>query len=264
VTSYTVDGRPVAAAEAVAEVAASLKKARGLAIVGSGKSSVEEFWMLKKIADTVPTGTKIKFVVPHTGEGDGLLISADRNPNTRGALLTGFADSIAAADLKAAVASGSVDTILSVNECVSALGLEGDALKKLNFISMGTHFCETSQYAHVEVPLLTIFEREGSFVNQQFRLQKFSRAVPGPQGVLADADFFAAVFVALGGKAQKVPGVAGVWSDIAASVAQFAGVSFAGIPADGLLVDGSAFANIAFVEGKTLHYSPAVKQGGAV
>jgi hypothetical protein len=44
---------------------------------------------------------------------------------------------------------------------------------------------------------------------------------------------------------------------MSAEIPQFKGISFAGIPADGAILDGSAFANEKFREGKTLHYTPA-------
>jgi NADH-quinone oxidoreductase subunit G len=40
----------------------------------------------------------------------------------------------------------------------------------------------TSAAAKVVIPTLTVFEKSGTFVNQQFRIQKFAKAVPGPPG----------------------------------------------------------------------------------
>ncbi|MBN1404546.1 MAG: (2Fe-2S)-binding protein [Opitutales bacterium] len=259
-TNYTIEGKPVGAPEAVAAFADTLNKARGIAVLASGKSSVEEMFLLKKLIAAAPAGKKLVRVVPHVEKGDDFLISTDRNPNTRGALLTGLVDGIGAVDggtLKALVDSGSIDTVISVNECVTSYGLDREELKKLNFIYMGTHFCESSQYANIEVPLLTVFEKEGSFVNQQFRLQKFAQAVPGPEGVMSDSAFLVALLGAMKAKVPANASAAAVWEQISAEVPQFAGVSYAGIPAEGLPVDGSAFAAQPFVEGKSLHYTPA-------
>ena len=50
------------------------------------------------------------------------------------------------------------------------------------------------------LPTLTVFEKTGTFVNQQFRLQKFAKAVPGPAGVTDDLVVLAKlVAVAAGG-----------------------------------------------------------------
>jgi NADH-quinone oxidoreductase subunit G len=259
VPAYAIDGKAVKLDEALKTLVETIRSAKGLAIVGGGAASVEEQWLLAKIAAIAPSATKVKYLVPHTGAGDGLLISADRNPNTRGALLAGLVEGLDKCDisgLKGAVDSGAVDSVISINEDILAAGLALDELKKVRFVSMDTHFCDASQYAKIEIPLLTVFEKAGTFVNQQFRLQKFAAAVPGPVGVLSDVEFFAALLTALGGKAPKSATPTGVWAAMSAEVPQFKDVSFDKIPSDGLLLDGSAFAGQKFPEGKSLHYAP--------
>ena len=261
VAAYAIDGKSVKLDEALKTLAETIRSAKGLAVIGSGAASVEEQWLMAKIVAAATAGTKINYLVPHVGAGDGLLISADRNPNTRGALLTGLIDHLDKCDvsgLKAAVESGAVDTVISMNEDVFALGLTADDLKKIRFVSMETHFRDASQYAKIEIPLLTVFEKAGTFVNQQFRLQKFAAAVPGPVGVQSDVEFLAALLAALGGKATKSATPAGVWTALSAEVPQFKDVSFDKIPSDGQQLDGSAFAGEKFAEGKSLHFAPAV------
>ncbi|MFA5256950.1 MAG: 2Fe-2S iron-sulfur cluster-binding protein [Opitutales bacterium] len=259
-TDYTIEGKPVPSGEALKAMTDIVRSAKGLAVIGSGTASVEEQWLLRKIADAAPAGFKVKFIVPRPGEGDGMLISADGNPNTRGALVTGLIDKLDQCDcesLKAAVDAGTVDTLIACNECISCAEIGRDDLKKLRFVCMGSHFCESSQYANIEVPLLTVFEKTGSFINQQFRLQKFAQAVPGPAGVMNDIAFLSALLTALGGKAPKSATPEGVWELMSREIPQLSGISFATIPADGLPLDGSAFAAQPFVEGKSLHYDPA-------
>jgi len=259
-TDYTIEGRPVPSADALKAMADIIRSSKGLAFVGSGTASVEEQWLLRKIADAAPAGPGIKFIVPRSVTGDGMLISADGNPNTRGALMTGFIDKLDQGDckaLKAAVDAGTIDTLIACNECISCADIGKDDLKKLRFVCMGSHFCETSQYANVEVPLLTVFEKSGSFINQQFRLQKFAQAVPGPSGVMSDIAFLCALLEALGGKAPKSATPEGVWELMSREIPQLSGISFASIPPDGQPLDGSAFASQPFIEGKSLHYAPA-------
>ncbi len=257
-TAYAIEGRPVQAAEAVAALADTLSKAKGVAFLASGKSSVEEMYLLKKLVAAVPAGTKAVHLVPHVDKGDDFLISADRNPNTRGALLTGLVKGLESAkceSLLPMVQEGSIDTLVSLNECAGVCGLGREELKKLQYVYLGTHYCETSQYANIEVPLLTVFEKDGSFVNQQFRLQKFSQAVPGPEGVMSDRAFIFATLAKLGGKGPRNASAEAVWESMAADIPQFAGISFASIPAEGRPIDGSAFASQPFAEGKNLHFS---------
>ena len=258
--NYAIDGKSVKADEALKALVETIKASKGLAVLGSGSASVEEQWLLRKIVDAAPAGTKLKYVVPHFIEGDGLLISTDRNPNTRGSLLTGLIDKLdklEVSGLKAAVDAGTIDTVISCNECVTTTGLTIEDLKKIRFVSMGTHYYQTSQYANIEIPLLTVFEKDGTFVNQQFRLQKFVTAVPGPVGVQSDIQFLSSLLVSLGGKAPKSATPAGVWAAMSAEIPQFKDISFDKIPSDGQILDGSAFAGEKFREGKTLHYTPA-------
>src|SRR5690606_23164469 len=73
---------------AVNAAAETLKSAAGaIAVVGSGRSSVEEQFLTKKLADALKASTHL---VSRVGEGDTILLSVDRNPNLRGALVTGL------------------------------------------------------------------------------------------------------------------------------------------------------------------------------
>jgi NADH-quinone oxidoreductase subunit G len=56
----------------------------------------------------------------------------------------------------------------------------------VKIIYVGTHANATSEIADVVIPSLMVFEKDGSFINQNFRLQKFKAAVPGPRGVEPD------------------------------------------------------------------------------
>ena len=116
------------------------------------------------------------------GQGDKILISADRNPNVRGALVTGLiaAPSAQLTDLAAAIDAGKVKTVISVGEDLAAAGLTAAQLAKVSIVYLGTHANATSAAAKVVLPTLTVFEKNGTFVNQQFRIQKFHKAVPGP------------------------------------------------------------------------------------
>jgi len=257
-----VAGQPASIEEALA--AASKNLADGpVAIVGSGRCSVEEQYLLKKLADAL--GAASRQLVSRIGEGDGLLVSADRNPNVRGALLTGLIDDLPKQrldDLAARIDAGEVRTIFAVNEDLTAAGLSAEQLAKVTIVYLGTHANATSEAAAVVLPGLTVFEKSGTFVNQQFRLQKFHRAVPGVPGARDDLFLLGSLLAnATGSQAPTV--VASVWEAMAAEIGPFKGLSFAAIPDTGVLVDGSAFAGLPFVEGKSLHYEPAGMEAAA-
>ena len=46
-------------------------------------------------------------------------------------------------------------------------------LAKVSIVYLGTHQNTTTAPAKVVIPTLTVFEKNGTFVNQQFRIQKF-------------------------------------------------------------------------------------------
>jgi len=101
-----------------------------------------------------------------------------------------------------------------------------------------------------------VFEKSGTFVNQQFRIQKFEKAVPGPAGVTDDLAALARLTSAVGGPSLGGD-VRSVWAHIAAEVPALAGVGYDGIPDTGLLLDGAPWAGLAFAEGPGLHFRPA-------
>ncbi|MDX2110961.1 MAG: 2Fe-2S iron-sulfur cluster-binding protein [Verrucomicrobiota bacterium] len=251
---YALDGAPVTADQAVAE-AATLLKAGKVAIVGSGRSSVEEQFLLKKLAQAV--GNPPVYLVSRVQPGDGLLVSADRNPNVRGALVTGLINELPEqqlAKLAAAIESGAVKTILSVDEDLTLAGLTTDQLKKVQVIYLGTHHNSTSQIAKVELPVLTVFERTGTFINQQFRVQKFHQAVPGPAGVLNTLSVLGKLLALNGQNVTATP--QGVWPLLAAEVPALAGMAFDTLPDTGKLINASTWEHLPYCEGKTLKYEP--------
>jgi NADH-quinone oxidoreductase subunit G len=228
----------------------------GLALVGSGRSSVEEQFLTRKLAAVLQVSAML---VSRVGEGDRLLLSADRNPNVRGALVTGLIAALPAqklASLAADIDAGKVKTVLSVGEDLTAAGLTAAQLAKVSVIYLGTHSNATSEAAKVVIPTLTVFEKPGTFVNQQFRLQKFGQAVPGPAGVANDLATLAQLVLAAGGAPVSAE-LGTLWSLIAAEVPALATVTCASLPATGLLLDATPWTALSFVEGETLHFKPA-------
>jgi len=236
--------------------AADLLKAGSVAVVGSGRSSVEEQFLTRKLAAAVKATVAL---VSRTGQGDNLLISADRNPNVRGALVTGLVATLPEAKLTAlaaAIDAGRVKTVISVGEDLVAAGLTAAQLAKVSVIYLGTHANATSAAAKVVLPTLTVFEKSGSFVNQQFRIQKFSKAVPGLVGATDDLVVLSRLVAAAGGAAQPAD-LPGLWTLIAAEIPALAHAAHAKLPGTGLLLDAAPWASLPFVEGETLHFKPA-------
>lgn len=256
-SQITVEGAE-STLEMAVNAATSLVKSGDVALVGSGQSSVEEQFLTKKLADALNTSASL---VSRVGEGDGILISADRNPNVRGALVTGLVSALPEqqlAGLAADIDAGKVKAVVSIGEDLTAAGLSAEQLAKVSIIYLGTHSNATSEAAKIVIPTLTTFEKSGTLVNQQFRIQKFAKAVPGKSGATDDLVVLSKLVAATGG-ADVGSDVKAVWTTIAAEVPALATMSYASIPEAGLLLDGTPFADLPFVEGETLHYQPAAE-----
>jgi NADH-quinone oxidoreductase subunit G len=220
--------------------------------------------------------------VSRVGQGDGILISADRNPNVRGALVTGLISALpnvgdgtpssrsdsrgegapapvrmaGLEQLAMAIDTGRITAVISIDEDLAAAGLTAAQLAKVSVIYLGTHQNATTAAAKVVIPTFMVFEKSGTFVNQQFRLQKFFKCVPGPVGAVDDVAALARLVSAVGGAAVP-PEVHALWSMLAAEVGALKTITFANLPETGLLLDPTPWLNLPFVEGETLHYKPA-------
>ena len=82
----THEKRDVPMADAL-EAALDLLKGDKIGVVASCNSTLEEQLLLKRIIDSTNASTYIR---GHFGEDDGILLSADRTPNLRGALISGL------------------------------------------------------------------------------------------------------------------------------------------------------------------------------
>ena len=255
-TEAAVEG-VASAPEMAINAAARLLQGGGIAVVGSGRSSVEEQFLTKKLADLL--GAKAH-LVSRVGEGDKLLISADRNPNVRGALVVGLIQSLPGAalgELGAAIEAGTVKTVVVVGEDLVVAGLTAAHLcRRWRSFTWARTGMRPSEAARVVLPGLTVFGKTGAFINQQFRIQRFAAAVPGPAGATDDYLLLAKLLAAAGGPAMTGD-LRALWSLMAAAVPAFVTLHQKAIPDTGLLLDGTPWAGLPFVEGETLHYQPA-------
>ncbi|MCS6248085.1 MAG: (2Fe-2S)-binding protein [Opitutus sp.] len=248
----------------IAQAAASFKASAGaIAVVGSGRSSVEEQFLTKKLAAALNASVSL---VSRTAQGDKLLISADRNPNVRGALVTGLITALPAAQLTSLAAdidSGKVKTVVSIGEDLIAAGLTAAQLAKVSIVYLGTHANATSAAAKTVIPTVTVFEKAGSFVNQQFRIQKFIQAIPPLAGAHNDLSVLAKL-IAAAGAAAPADQIGTLWPLIAAEVPVLSSVLYKTIPDTGVLLDATTWRALPFVEDQTLHFKPAALAAATV
>ena len=263
ILGFRVAGDQVSADDALRAAANLLGKA-SVAVVGSGSCSVEEQFLLKKISECLKAPS---FVMGHFGEEDGLLLSADRRPNLRGALATGLISRYPANNLKSLgrrIAKGDVKTILCVREDLTEAGLTPEHLKKIQVVYLGILENPTSRKSSVVLPALTTFERNGSFINQQFHLQKFLQAIPGPAGTLPDVFLLNRLLAELRGEDAMALSLDDHWAEMGQRRGSILkGHSFGGTSLEGEELDPGKLRDLAYVERKSLHFDLATfRKGG--
>jgi NADH-quinone oxidoreductase subunit G len=280
-TEHLRDGVAVPAPAAIDAAAALLfAHAGNIAFVASGFLTLEEQALVARLVAAFPGSV---WLPRHPGENDGLLLSEERSPNTRGALLTGLVDDAPGenlASLATAIESGVVSLLVVFHEDITRLGVSAELIKKsrLKIIYLTTRADETSARASVVFPARYTFEKDGAYVNEQFRLQKFFRAVPAPDSIPSEIENLSRLLAAVRENAPAsgvrevapVPVVRGasqshaaVWAALAAVPGPLHGLSFDAIPADGLLLDASAWRHLSFTETHSLHYDSTAPCGSS-
>lgn len=215
------------------EIADLLKKvpSGSAAIVASARQTNEELYLLKKLATRFGAITDS---VPRTGEGDTILLNADRNPNSAGANAIGISASPMGSNLgKIAdgIRSGSIKTLLVFGEDVVKYGFGAELLSKLQLLIVSDILPnQTTALAHYLLPGCAHVEKRGSFTNAKGRVQRFMQAIDTKGNARAEWEFLSQLAVMMASKqcvddakinieslfnqmAQEVPAFSGLtWS----------------------------------------------------
>jgi len=153
-----------------------------VAIIASARLTNEELLLAKSLAEAI--GTDFLSTVPRTGESDGKLISADRNPNTTGAALIWEKEN--PADMLEAilegVRSGRIKALFCLQEnLLKEAGFTADELNKLDIL-ISTHILNnpTAELSHLVLPGSASLEKSGTMVNVTGRLQRLNRTTAAP------------------------------------------------------------------------------------
>lgn len=254
-TRASSNGTPVSLESSLVKAAQTIQKSR-CAFVCSGHLSLEEQFCLKQLAGERPV-----YLMPFTGAGDTLLYTRDHSPNVRGALVSGLIKDLSVLGLTAlysAIKANQIDSLFVIGAQVLDL-LDPNVIKNCQIIFMGSHQPVRNR-AQDRIPGLTVFEKSGSFVNQQFRLQRFKKAIPGPSGVASDWENLAYIKDALQHNGQpqaaSVPNFQALWEQMSQSCDLLKQMQWEKIPRTGHLLDAKAFEAFDFVEQEGLHYRP--------
>jgi NADH-quinone oxidoreductase subunit G len=216
---------------AITHAAVQLKHFSGweIAILASGRMTNEELWLTSKLARIL--GVDLIDIVPRTGPGDDILLSADRNPNTNGARLLGVTSVPGARlrDIADGVATGRIKGLIALGESPVEIGLTVAQLKALPaFVAMNILADDATQVATVVLPSFGFAEKRGSMINGKGRLQRLNRAVRGPGQARDDWEILRDLVQACSGR-NGIFSIEDVFRQMSESVPQFAGLSLSKI-----------------------------------
>jgi NADH-quinone oxidoreductase subunit G len=226
-----VRSQPERWAAVTEEIAGKLKQAPAgsVAVIASARQTNEELYLLAKLAKMLGAATDS---VPRHGEGDRLLLNADRNPNSNGARLTGIAAEPMGSKLPKiaeGIRSGQIKTLIVFGEDVTRHGLGADVLGKLETLIVSDILPNaTTRLAHYLLPGCAHAEKRGTFTNTKGRVQKFMKAVEPPGDAQAEWEILRELILKLSGQAGFVS-IEGLFNLMAAEVSAFNGLTWAGL-----------------------------------
>jgi len=233
-----VQGRPATWAGALAEISELLARAPqgSVAIIASARQTNEELYLLKKLADKLGAATDS---IPRSGEGDKLLLNADRNPNAQGARLTGICSAAMGgriAEMARAIEKGTVRTLLVFGEDVVKHGLGAGLLGKLETLIVSDILPnETTKLAHYLLPGCAHVEKRGTFTNAKGRVQKFMKAIEPRGDARPEWEFLHELVSRVTGQ-QGDANLEGLFNRMAKEVPAFNGLAWAGLGNTGVTV----------------------------
>lgn len=210
---------------AISETVEGLQGFKGeeIAVIGSGRMTNEELYLLRRLADTLETD--LISLVPRLGKSDGKLISADRNPNTSGAkLIWASQNPYAKLDaIRQGVETGRIKALIVFYEdLLGDAQFEADDLAKLEFLVSNNILTNgTAKASHVVLPGAGFAEKRGSLVNVTGRLQRLNQAIPPPPGAMDDWEIIRDLIKALAPDEPSRYLLEEVFSEIADDVDEF-------------------------------------------
>jgi NADH-quinone oxidoreductase subunit G len=207
--------------------AEALKRNEGrVAVLASARATNEELFLAKRLIDAVQA--KAWDVLPRTGEPDGMLVAADRNPNTSGAKLLGVATGNLA-KIAEGVRDGTITALVCLGEDATKAGLTANDLAKLDaVIALDILPSQTTASAHVVLPASAWCEKRGSMVNLKGRLQRLNKAVNAPGAARDDWEVLRDLILAVSGS-NGLHSIEDVFKAMAAETSAFANLTLSRI-----------------------------------
>jgi NADH-quinone oxidoreductase subunit G len=166
------------------------------------------------------------------GTSDDFLIRADKNPNTKGVKLAAEAFGVT---LEGPSGLQGMKAVIAFR----ADGLPAQVLESAEIlVAIAQNEDEVTARANITLPVESAYEQEGSFVNYYGRLQRFWEAVPAQRGDAAPGWSWAERLATGLGSAASIGGAAGAFATLAERSSHLAGIQFAAIDEEGVVLEG--------------------------
>lgn len=171
-----------AAVEAAASVLEKVAKGK-LGVVLSAQHSSEDNYVLARLARE-HFGTDHLYLAALGGwRGDDILRNPDNNPNRAGAKAVAGVELGTMEQLVRDVEAGHVEAVLSLGWATSLSEAELAPLASLEGVNLTANAGPLTSTASVVVPVASVAESSGTFVNAKGIAQSFSRAIRAPGGI---------------------------------------------------------------------------------
>jgi len=154
-----------------------------IAFLVSARLTCEELYLVKKLMETLGKGTEIfSEIIPRKGVADGLLRSADLNPNTKGAIGIGIGkEGRRIEELKNKIRAKEINCLFAIHENPEEVGIQEDILSSLSFyVWQGLIPGPAVHKANILLAGASFAEKSGTMINIAGRLQKLHKAILCP------------------------------------------------------------------------------------
>jgi NADH-quinone oxidoreductase subunit G len=202
-----------------------------IAIVGSGRMTNEEAYLLGEIRVLLGGEAVLTDIVPRFDEADGVLRSADLNPNTNGLELLGISNQGQnLAHIRYGIETGRIKALFVLHEdLLEDAGWPMTTLQNIQVLAVQS-ILETplTDLASFVLPGASFAEKRGSMINGARRLQRLNKAIAVPGNAMDDWQILVQLKAALGG-GNGIHSIEEVFKSMAEGSPVFAGLSLSKI-----------------------------------
>jgi NADH-quinone oxidoreductase subunit G len=220
--------------EALKQTAEVIAGASGaVAVLASPRTSMEALFLARQLAGPRFRG---RFRVERVADEHplagvpNLALRRERAPNVRGAVAIGYEET----PMDRGPDLGDAGVVLVIGDALDGVGI--DALEGVShLVLLATALPDAGRRATVVLPITTVAEEDGTFVNRDGRVQRYLQAKSGPGMARPGWWVLGEVLAEVGGSAAPND-VAAAFAALAAAVPAFEGLSYETLGLKGALI----------------------------